>query len=107
MLASTSGVTMFVRIPGILRSSAILVLLCLIFACAATSQGFGTIVGTVTDPTSATVPQARVTATNMATQLSRDVTTNEQGYFVIPSLPPATYKVTVDAPGFSQFAREH
>jgi len=84
---------MFVRLPGILRIPAVLVFFGLAFPLLVTPQGFGTIVGTVTDPTTALVPRAKVTATNMATQLSRDVTTNEQGYFVIPSLPPATYRV--------------
>src|SRR3954447_6473023 len=63
-------------------------------------QGFGTIVGTVTDQSGAVVAGAKVTIADPATGQSRDETTNAQGYYVVPSLKPAPYDVSVSASGF-------
>ncbi len=71
------------------------------------SQGFGTIVGTVTDPTGAVVAGARVKVTDEATSATRDTVANEQGYFVVPSLRPATYSVSFEAPGFAAATLTH
>ena len=43
---------------------------------------FGRIAGTVTDSSGGTVPDVKVTIVNEATQVSRDVTTDQNGYFV-------------------------
>ena len=66
------------------------------------AQGFGSLVGTVTDPSGAVVAAAKVTVTNPATGQVREESTNAQGYFTVASLKPATYDVSVSAPGFSQ-----
>src|SRR6516164_1506819 len=71
------------------------------------SQGFGTIVGTVTDPTGAVVAGAKVKVTDEATAAVRETNTNEQGYFVVPSLRPATYAVAMEAPGFASMVHTH
>jgi Carboxypeptidase regulatory-like domain/TonB dependent receptor len=78
----------------------------LLFSGIAFSQGFGTIVGTVTDSTGAVVPSAKVKATDDATSASRETATNDQGYFVIPSLRPSTYTLAIDAPGFAASVRK-
>ncbi|MGH9632667.1 MAG: carboxypeptidase regulatory-like domain-containing protein [Bryobacteraceae bacterium] len=64
------------------------------------AQGLGEFVGTVTDPSGGSIPSAKVTATEAGTGLSRTVLTNAQGYYVIPSLRPSTYDLTVEAAGF-------
>lgn len=64
------------------------------------AQGLGTIVGTVTDPTGAVVISAQVRVTERGTGLSRSATTNSEGYYVISSLRPATYALTITASGF-------
>ncbi len=69
------------------------------------AQGLGTIVGTVTDPSGATVPGATVKITDSATSLTREVSTNAQGYYVFPSLRPSTYTVAVQASGFALTSR--
>jgi len=84
-----------------LRSLAVLFLLAVTMNCALWAQGLGTIVGTVTDPTGAIVPAAKVKITDEATTQARDGTTNAQGYYVFPSLRPSTYTVSVDASGFA------
>jgi len=61
---------------------------------------YGSIVGTVTDPTNAVVSKAGVTATNTATGLSRKAATDEAGYFSVANLPEGTYDLSVTASGF-------
>jgi hypothetical protein len=58
--------------------------------------------GTVTDTTGAVVPNATVTARNPATNLTRDVTTNDQGLYRIINIQPGDYEVTVEAPNFKK-----
>src|SRR5713226_9327694 len=60
-----------------------------------------TLSGTVEDQNGAVVPGAIVTAENKATGLKRQATTNSEGSFTIPLLPPSTYSVTAQAQGFS------
>src|SRR5437016_447073 len=60
----------------------------------------GQIVGTVTDPSKATIAQATITATNSATGLVRTTKTNSDGDYVVPLLPPGAYSISVAAPGF-------
>jgi Carboxypeptidase regulatory-like domain len=66
----------------------------------ARAQGLGSIVGTLMDSTGAAVASAQVTATETATGLSREATSNSDGYFVLSSLNPADYSLSVAAPGF-------
>jgi hypothetical protein len=60
----------------------------------------GSITGTVTDPTGAVAPGAKVTATNVATNLAYTASTNEAGIYSILFLPPSTYKLAVELSGF-------
>jgi hypothetical protein len=60
----------------------------------------GRIVGTVTDPSRAAVPQATVVVTDTATGLAVTVTTNERGDYVVTPLNPGVYQVTVTLDGF-------
>jgi hypothetical protein len=85
--------------------SRIVVTLLLSLCRLAFSQGFGTIIGTVTDPSGALAPLAKVTATEVATGLSREAVTNASGEYVIPSLRPTTYQLTVEASGFNKYTQ--
>jgi len=67
----------------------------------AQSASTATIVGTVVDPQGAVVPDAKITATNQATGLSRSANTTSTGNYTIPNLPPSTYDVKVEAKGFA------
>ena len=58
------------------------------------------ITGTVTDPTGAAVPKAKITATNVKTQVSAATETNDLGYYNLPYLPVGEYTVTAEKPGF-------
>jgi hypothetical protein len=59
-----------------------------------------TIVGTVTDPTGATVPNANVKITNTDTGLMRQFASNMAGEYVAPSLHIGKYLVRAEAAGF-------
>jgi hypothetical protein len=61
----------------------------------------GSIVGTVSDSTSASVPAATVTITDMNTNVSHSAQTDASGYYSVPDLAPGTYKVTAQKDGFS------
>jgi hypothetical protein len=67
----------------------------------------GTIVGTVTDPTGASVPQAQVTITLTGQSATYTAVTNSSGNFTEPNLPPGVYSVTVTAPNFKKEDREN
>jgi hypothetical protein len=77
--------------------------LLLFFALSAQPQGFGSIVGTVTDPSGGVVAGATVKVTDPATGSVRQEITNDQGYFVVSTLRPSTYDVSIAATGFSDF----
>ena len=61
----------------------------------------GSVNGTVTDPTGAVVPNAKVTATNVDTNIETPTTTNSDGIYNIAFLQIGNYKLTVDVPGFA------
>src|SRR5215831_6707443 len=55
-----------------------------------------TLVGTVTDASGGVVANAKVTATETNTGVSRLGNTNESGNYTFPNLPPGTYSVTAE-----------
>ena len=61
----------------------------------------GNIIGTVTDPTAAAVPNATVTATNKSSNAQRTTSTNGAGQFRFDLLPIGPYSISVQATGFS------
>jgi hypothetical protein len=75
----------------------------LFFASAAHAQGVGAsadIVGTITDPSGAAIPKAKVTATDTAKGISRTIFSDEHGEYRLNGLAPSTYDVTVEATSF-------
>jgi len=59
-----------------------------------------TIVGTVTDPSGAVVPNVSITVTNTETSVSRIIPTNDAGQYVAVDLQVGHYKVKAEAKGF-------
>ncbi len=57
--------------------------------------------GTVTDPTGAVIPGAKVHLTNPVSGLDRSATTDPAGAFEIPNIPFNKYTVEVSATGFA------
>jgi Carboxypeptidase regulatory-like domain len=67
----------------------------------------GAFTGTVTDPSGAAVPNAKVTITNLGTNASMTATTNNTGLFNARELPPGSYRLSVEAPGFKTFTNNN
>ncbi|HEY9136933.1 MAG TPA: TonB-dependent receptor, partial [Terriglobus sp.] len=58
--------------------------------------------GRITDPSGAVVADARVTATNLDTNVAITRTTNRAGEYDLPALSPGRYRVVVQATGFQE-----
>jgi hypothetical protein len=63
---------------------------------------FGTILGTVTDPSGAVMPNLVVTVTNQGENISRDYRTDAQGNYQAENLKDGIYTVQVKAAGFQE-----
>lgn len=68
---------------------------------AAAQSDTATLSGTVTDSTGAVLPDVKIFARNMASGMRRSATTNQEGIFVIPMLPPGTYTIVAHREGFA------
>jgi hypothetical protein len=66
-----------------------------------------TLRGDVADAQGAVVPGASVTLLNGATGFSRSIQSDSSGRYEFNELPPATYQLTVSAPGFATFTNEN
>jgi hypothetical protein len=62
--------------------------------------------GVVKDPSGAVVPGATITLDNGATGQSFTATSKDGGEYQLVQIPPATYKITVTAPGFGSQVKE-
>ncbi|HXJ42517.1 MAG TPA: carboxypeptidase-like regulatory domain-containing protein, partial [Bryobacteraceae bacterium] len=65
---------------------------------------YGTVVGTVTDPSASALHGATVTLINSGTQERRQGQTDNAGAYQFPNLVPATYRVEVELTGFKRAA---
>jgi len=75
--------------------------LAIIFSiCSISPAQTASITGTVTDATAAVIPQAKITARNLATNASRDTVTDSSGAYRITTLVPGMYDVLVEKAGF-------
>lgn len=61
--------------------------------------------GVVTDATGAAVVEARVVVTNTGTGITREMPTNELGYYTAALLPPGAYRVRIEKQGFRTVTR--
>jgi Carboxypeptidase regulatory-like domain/TonB-dependent Receptor Plug Domain len=80
-------------------------LLVLALICGATANAHsqvagGTISGTVTDSSGRVINNVRITITNLATGVTREVTTNDEGFYSAPNLLPGRYEAKFSAQGF-------
>lgn len=67
----------------------------------------GSFSGTVTDSTGSLVPKAKITATNVATGISRDTETDESGTYRLTNMSPGVYDVTIEHGGFKTVLFSH
>jgi len=91
------------RILFSLCFTALLLLACLI-ATPLNGQNISTaqLNGSVHDPSGAVLPGATITIADASKGVSRTTTSDGQGNYQILLLPPGTYTVTANAPGFSK-----
>lgn len=78
--------------------------------CGVAAQGqdaTGRIIGNVSDPSGAAVPDVKVTVTNDKTLISEDTFTDREGFYQVLSLPIGTYTVTVEKAGFRRQVFDH
>ncbi|MEK7405257.1 MAG: TonB-dependent receptor [Acidobacteriota bacterium] len=80
--------------------------LILLAATALAQDPRGTILGRVTDPTEARIPNVEVRVTNVASGVSASTRTNDTGSFNIPFLLPGFYRVSAEAAGLKGYVRE-
>ncbi len=73
-----------------------------VFALSAAAQTAtsGTVVGNVTDPTSAVVPNAEIKLVNLDTNATAVQMTNSAGQYTFPNVTPGNYKITAKLTGF-------
>jgi len=83
--------------------AALLACLLLVSFTAFAQSDNATVSGIVKDPTGAVIPKAKVVLKNQSTGLTREATTNESGNYVIPTVPPGYYTVTMEATGFKKY----
>src|SRR5712691_9802464 len=67
---------------------------------------YGSIVGTVTDASSAAVQGATVALSNNGTSERKSAETDAAGAYRFVNLVPGNYKVEVERPGFERYARD-
>ncbi|HWR54145.1 MAG TPA: carboxypeptidase-like regulatory domain-containing protein [Bryobacteraceae bacterium] len=85
----------------------VLALLPLVLTTAAYSQSiYATINGTVTDPSGAVIPDAKITVTRLETNIVSTTTSNSAGNYILPPLLEGTYNLKAGAAGFTDFALE-
>jgi len=66
-----------------------------------------TLLGVVTDPSGAAVPNASVKVTNNDTQEIKEAKTNGEGHYTVPYLNPGIYNIEASAAGFQTLKREN
>ena len=78
-------------------------ILALVAVCALSTTAFAqqaTVVGTVTDPAGAALPNVNITVTNIDSGVAKSIQTNSAGQYVIPDLNIGHYNVKAEATGF-------
>src|SRR5690242_19097770 len=69
----------------------------------ALAQQTSQLTGRVSDPSGASIVKAQVTASSAERGIQRATQTNGDGDYLISSLPPGTYDLTIKASGFKTY----
>jgi hypothetical protein len=77
--------------------------LCVVALTLGAQEFRSTLSGRVVDPSGASVPGIKVTATSNETGARSETMTNESGEYTLPFLAPGPYKLLVEAPGFKRY----
>src|SRR5215471_20289571 len=94
--------TRSVKLLSLLRWAVVFSVVAMFSSTSVHAQFTANIQGTVEDPSGAAVAQAKVDLVNTVTQVSATTTTDTSGSYRFLSLAPGSYKITVEAKGFSK-----
>jgi len=72
---------------------------------AAWGQAATSLRGSVTDPSSAAIPNATIHLINTGTNTDRTATTDAQGEYTFAQVAPGAYRLEVEANGFSKYVQ--
>ena len=72
----------------------------------AQTTGTGTLVGSVTDSTGASLVGAKVTVVSVDTAFTSTAVTTNEGSYYVPYLAPGFYRLTIETAGFKRYLRE-
>jgi hypothetical protein len=78
---------------------------CSLLAWSAAAQDLATIVGSVTDPSGAAIPGAKVTVSNTDKGFTRKLVSGTDGEYIAARVPIGNYVVMGEAPGFQKLTR--
>jgi hypothetical protein len=101
-----SAKSMFANYKILARFAAIAFLFAVCSVARLHAQGYGSIVGTVTDSSGAMVAGATITATQTNTGRQTVVNSGQTGAFVFPTLLPSGYSLTVASAGFETYQQK-
>jgi hypothetical protein len=80
---------------------------CVLFGPAIYAQVYsGSITGVVTDPSGAVIPGAMVTVKDSGKGFVYSATTDDAGRYLVRPLPPSSYRLSIQAPGFKTYVQE-
>ena len=84
-------------------------IICLLLFAVSTQGQTGTsgITGVVSDPQGRAVAGAKITLTNIGTNAARETVSTDSGSYIFDLLPPAEYRIEVEAAGFRKSVIEH
>ena len=85
---------------------ATLAVMLLAFLPLAAQVRFGAVVGSVSDPSSASVPDAAITLTNLGTNETRTTTTGTSGTYTFPNVSGGRYRLEIEKSGFKKQVNE-
>ena len=71
----------------------------------AAQTSYGSVTGSVTDPSGAPITGTQVTLTNLGTSEKRVQKTGDDGLYLFPNLLPGLYRIEVEKAGFNKYAR--
>src|ERR1700741_2581355 len=92
--------------PGIYQVTIVLSVVVWLSVFASAQNTNGRVIGIVTDPQGAAVPGAKVTVTNVGTNVSWNTVTDDKGDNQVLDVPIGQYSVTVENRGFSKARTE-
>src|SRR5689334_18495860 len=67
--------------------------------------GTSSITGSVTDATGSAIPGVGITVINQDSGAKLETVSNEAGAYRVASLPPGTYRIEAELPGFNRLSR--